>query len=41
MLNVYPTEQLKPSRLLGLPNGFARPAFEVLYGFDVLADQTL
>lgn len=41
MLNVYPSEQLKPSRLLGLPNGFARPAFEKLYGFDVPADQTL
>ena len=41
MLNVYPSEQIKPSRLLGLPNRFARPAFEKLYGFDVLADQTL
>ena len=41
MLNVYPSEQIKPSRLLGLPNRFARPAFEKLYGFDVPADQTL
>jgi|11BtaG_2_1085332.scaffolds.fasta_scaffold18935_2 hypothetical protein len=41
MLNVYPSEQIKPSRLLGLPNGFVRPAFEKLYGFDVPADQTL
>jgi hypothetical protein len=35
MLNVYPSEQLKPSRLLGLPNQFYRPSFEELYGFDV------
>jgi len=41
MLNVYPAEQLKPSRLLGKPNRFARPTFEALYGFDVPADQTL
>ena len=30
----FPSEQLKPSNLEGLPNQFTRPSFEQLYGFD-------
>jgi len=41
MLDVYPSALNKPSGLVGIPNRFARPAFEKLYGFDVPADQTL
>lgn len=41
MLNVYPSALNKPSALVDLPNRFIRPAFEVLYGFDVPEDATI
>jgi len=33
----FPSGLIKPSNVEGLPNGFVRPAFEVLYGFDAVA----
>lgn len=37
----FPSEQLKPSSLEGLPNQFTRPSFEELYGFDAITDALL
>lgn len=37
----FPSEQLKPSILEGLPNQFVRPSFEELYGFDAITDALL
>lgn len=37
----FPSEQLKPSSLEGLPNQFVRPSFEELYGFDAITDALL
>lgn len=33
----FPSGLIKPSNVEGLPSGFVRPAFEVLYGFDAVA----
>lgn len=41
MLDVFPSALNKPSGLAGIPNRFIRPAFEVLYGFDVPEDATI
>src|SRR6056300_1077354 len=37
----FPSEQLKPSSLEGLPDQFVRPSFEELYGFDAITDALL
>ena len=37
----FPSTLEKPSNIIALPGNFIRPAFEVLYGFDVPQEEVI